>query len=74
MQLNMIARRVALMRIKPERGCQARSLRAAYCPGTPIETGRTGEPEPPFDRSGRMMVQDSQTLSFASSPRLAFWI
>src|SRR5262245_24977783 len=42
--------------------------------GAPIDTGRTGEPEAPWARSGKIMVQDSQTLSLASSPRRAFWI
>ena len=40
----------------------------------PIATGRTGEPEPPWVRSGRIIVQDTQTLSRASAPRLAFWM
>ena len=43
-------------------------------PGAPIATGRTGEPAPPCERSGRIIVQESQTLSFASSPRFAFWM
>ena len=47
---------------------------ARHRPGAPIETGRTGEPDAPCARSGRIMVHDSQTLSLASSPRLAFWI
>ena len=42
--------------------------------GAPIDTGRTGEPDAPCARSGRIMVHDSQTLSLASAPRLAFWI
>ena len=42
--------------------------------GAPIDTGRTGEPEAPWARSGKIMVHDSQTLSLASSPRRAFWI
>ena len=40
--------------------------------GAPIDTGRTGEPEAPCARSGKIMVHDSQTLSLASSPRRAF--
>jgi len=40
----------------------------------PMATGRTGDPEAPSVRSGRMMVQDSQTLSLAIAPRLAFWM
>ena len=47
---------------------------SAYWFGTPIATGRTGEPEPPCERSGKIIVQDTHTLSFASAPRLAFWI
>ena len=47
---------------------------ARYCAGAPIATGLTGEPEFPCARSGRMTVHDSHTLSFASAPRLAFWI
>src|SRR5262249_44226585 len=45
-----------------------------YCVGAPIATGRTGEPAAPWVISGRIMVQDSQTLSRASAPRLAFWM
>ena len=54
----------------------AAASRAAHQRGAaaPIATGRTGEPEAPCVRSGRMMVQDSQTLSPASAPRLAFWM
>ena len=37
--------------------------------GAPIDTGRTGEPEAPSARSGKIMVHDSHTLSLASSPR-----
>ena len=48
------------------------SARAAYCAGAPIATGRTGEPEPPEARNGRIIVHDSQTLSFAIAARLAF--
>src|SRR5262249_40908791 len=45
-----------------------------YCPGAPIATGRTGEPAAPCVPSGRMMLQESQTLSRAMAPRLAFWM
>ena len=41
-------------------------------PGAPMATGRTGEPEPPFERSGRMIVHEVQTLSLAMAARLAF--
>ena len=43
----------------------AAASRAAHQRGAaaPIATGRTGDPEAPCVRSGRMMVQDSQTLS-----------
>ena len=44
----------------------------AHFDGAPIDTGRTGEPEAPWARSGKIMVHDSQTLSLASSPRRAF--
>src|SRR4029077_6854646 len=40
--------------------------------GAPIDTGRTGEPDAPCARSGKITVHDSQTLSLASSPRRAF--
>src|SRR4029453_1013994 len=65
-------------------GCLHRLLRGGgvfswsapefYCPGGPTATGRTGEPAAPCVRSGRMMVQESQTLSRAMAPRLAFWM
>ena len=44
------------------------------CAGAPIATGRTGEPDAPCERSGKIIVQDSQTLSRAKAPRLAFWM
>ena len=37
-----------------------------------MATGRTGEPEPPLDRNGRIIVQDVHTLSSTSFARLAF--
>ena len=43
-------------------------------PGAPMATGRTGEPDAPLDRNGRIIVQDVHTLSFTSFARLAFWI
>jgi tripartite-type tricarboxylate transporter receptor subunit TctC len=42
--------------------------------GTPIAMGRTSEPAAPDTRSGRIIVQDVQTRSRASSSSLAFWI
>jgi len=47
-------------------------IHADHFDGAPIDTGRTGEPDAPCARSGKIMVQDSQTLSLASSPRRAF--
>jgi hypothetical protein len=49
---------------KPSPASNADRLRSiAYWAGTPIATGRTGEPEFPCARSGRMMVHESHTLS-----------
>jgi len=42
--------------------------------GAPTATGRTGEPEWPRERNGRMIVHDVQTLSAASAARFAFWM
>ena len=41
---------------------------------TPIATGRTGEPEPPSERNGRIIVQDAHTLFAASSSSFMFCI
>ena len=41
-------------------------------PGTPIATGRTADPAAPFSSSGRIMVHEVQTLSFASASSLEF--
>lgn len=42
--------------------------------GAPIAIGRTGEPDAPCERSGRIIAQDVQTLSAAISFSLAFWM
>ena len=44
------------------------------CAGAPMATGRTGEPAAPCVINGRIMVQESHTLSRAIAPRLAFWM
>ncbi len=36
--------------------------------GAPIATGRTGDPEPPLERSGRIMVHEVHTSSRARAP------
>ena len=53
---------------------EASSMANYRGPAGPTATGRTGDPEAPCVRSGRMMVQDSHTLSPAMAPRLAFWM
>ena len=67
------ARRCALKKPSPASSADRRRS-TAYWAGTPTATGRTGEPEFPCARSGRMMVHESHTLSWAIAPRLAFWI
>ena len=58
----------------PQDGSERAGAIVDHFDGAPIDTGRTGEPEAPWARSGKIMVHDSQTLSLASSPRRAFWI
>ena len=42
--------------------------------GTPMATGRTGDPAPPLLLSGKIIVQEVHTLSSARDFRFAFWI
>lgn len=50
---------------------------ARHCPGTPIATGRTPDPDAPFSRSASTIVHEVHTLSSAIAARFAcsmWWI